>query len=119
MAEKASILVHRNVRTIASVSLISALIWTGFGVYYALTKPVDLSVPPEMLLPIDTQYDEQTLDALSRKRQISDEVVPPDFAPISVNEITTTPLSSPLPEPSLIPQESTTPSADVLIDESL
>lgn len=113
MAEKSTILVHRNVRTTAVITLISAVVWTSLSVYYTLNKSVDLAIPPEVLAPLDPTYDEQTLQALSQKRQMSDESLPSDFAPITINEVV--PVTTPQPStPSTeIPTDDTTTSDDV------
>lgn len=73
MANKTIILVSNSLRVIATMSLITSLIWTVMSVYTALQEPAELKLSAELLAPVDPKIDEETLEALSRKRQLTDD----------------------------------------------
>jgi len=120
MAEKSTVMVNKSLKTMAMITLISSVIWTALAIYNAIKKPIDLQVPAEMLMPIDPKIDEDTLEEISKKRQITDD---PTVNQTLLRAIqlakqnaesessTSSPSSSPSPSPSATPEESESASA--------
>lgn len=77
MSSKTEILVHRNFRVMATLTLIVSIIWTGLAIYTATTETPEDAVKAEITKPIDTNLDIEALQIISKKRQITETLKDP------------------------------------------
>jgi hypothetical protein len=73
MSQKSEVYVSSNIRTLAVLTLVTVLIWTGLSIYHTSVAKIDLSVSADMLKPIDPSLDADTLNALAQRRQLTDD----------------------------------------------
>lgn len=93
----------------AVFTLITVIIWIGYGVYTALTHPADVAVSAEELrqLPSDLQIEE--LQKLKQRLSISEEELA-SFAPSRLESVSFSELQSFTEES--IPSDTSTPTAE-------
>lgn len=73
MATKTTVMVHKTYKTLGQITLVTSIVWTGVAVYNALNKAPTIDIPPEVLAPIDTRFDQNTLNEIAAKRQLTDD----------------------------------------------
>lgn len=63
--------VNKTLYQVGMATLITSVLWTGFGIYHALVKPPEVDVSAEVLRPINPTIDTKTLDELAERVQLS------------------------------------------------
>lgn len=121
MSQKNNVLVNRNLKSIATITLITSVVWTALGIYNAFKTKPDLSIPAEIIAPVDASLDQETLDTLTQKRQITDdaeaeavlnqalELAAKKAETATVNEVTT---ATPQPESTTLPLPTAEPTVE-------
>lgn len=92
--------------TISLLTTVTVLSWVILEVYNVLVKKPDVSVPPEILTPLDPQLNEAALREL-QERVFYEEGEGEGFVIVSPTET-----ASPSPTPE-VEEEESTPSADL------
>lgn len=70
MSRRDSILVSRTLYQVGYISLITAIIWVGVGIYTASTKTTVVDVDPTILEPINPVLDQEVLKSLGNRLKI-------------------------------------------------
>ncbi|MEI8232142.1 MAG: hypothetical protein WCG44_00180 [bacterium] len=65
-----SITVSRSLYQIGMITLISAIIWIGIGIYTASSKEILIDIDQSMLQPINPGLDQNTIKELSERLKI-------------------------------------------------
>lgn len=89
--------------TTAVLTLITVLLWAGFGVYRALTIAPEQTVPEDIIRPLDPKLDTNTLDTLQTRLSIDEKSIEATPGPTTTPIPTSTPLPSGSGTPTPIP----------------
>lgn len=84
-----------NIVNIAIITLVTTLIWIGFGVWRILTTKSNTDIPPAILAPLDPNLDTSTLDKL-RTKSFATSVPSPQSTIVNQTPV---PSISPTPNP--------------------
>ncbi len=87
MSSRDTILVSRTLYQIGVVTLISALIWVGIGIYGVSKKKVNVEVDKNTLSPISLEMDQEVVDSLSKRLKVEESIPSPKPSPVSVLQI--------------------------------
>lgn len=90
--------------TTAIITTITIFTWIVFSVYRAFTTTPPVSVPPEVLVPLSPELDDQSLARLSERLYFEEGQTQAVLIPEELTQ-------EPTPTPSPIPLESPTPEA--------
>jgi hypothetical protein len=80
------------------LTVFTAIIWTCFEVYRALTLRPDPNIPPEILAPLTPALDANSLDKLQSRLYLDENQIP-DTVISSSGEVSQIEEASPSPEP--------------------
>ena len=105
----------RQLLELGIITLVTVIVWIGYGVYSALTQPADVQVNKEELRSIPTNFKLEQLERLQERRFLSEEELESfslSLATLESGQATPTP--EPSPEPAS-PSSAATPSATISI----
>lgn len=87
------------------MTLITSVMWTGFGVYTTANKKADVEVPPALLEPVNPSLDTKTLEEMQTRRQLTTEVTSADVVQKAIDILLIEPTDgeSPQPQPTATP----------------
>ena len=88
MARRDTILVSRTLYQVGVVTLVASIFWVLIGIYLAATKPLEIDVDATLLDPIDTNIDQKTLTALSKRLKIEEIMTEATESASEINIIT-------------------------------
>lgn len=65
--------VKRQLLELGILTLITVVVWIGYGIYSALTEPAEVSVTAEELRPLSTDINHSTLELLKNRLVVSED----------------------------------------------
>lgn len=88
---------------IAIFTFLTIILWVAFEIYRGVTKKPDIDVPPQVLLPLEPELDQETLEKINKRFYLEEEEIPE----ISPSATATPPAEESLPTASPSPSPGT------------
>lgn len=62
-----------NYLILAALSSLTIFTWIGLEVYNLLSKPTEINIPKDHLVPVKTSFDQKTIELLNQRLSINDQ----------------------------------------------